>query len=81
VQGYRVDRASAYQSARDWQGLVRYATARTQAEPNNLEAWGSLGTAYSLGLNEPDKAIAPMRRCIVIAPNSAPGRGFKPDLA
>jgi|SRR5208282_5178230 len=72
AQSYSAARAGAYQRANDWQGLVRYATAWTQAEPNSMEAWGYLGTAYSLGLNEPDKAIAPLKRCVVIDPNSAP---------
>jgi len=71
-QAYSVARANAYAGARDWQGLARYATAWTQAQPNSVDAWGELGNAYALGLNEPDKAIDPLKRCVAIAPNSAP---------
>jgi Flp pilus assembly protein TadD len=72
AQGYSVSRAHAYQDAKDWQGLINYATAWAKAEPNNIEAWGFVGNAYVFGLNEPDKAIAPLRRCVTIQPNSAP---------
>ena len=72
AQAYSSARANAYASAKDWQGLERYATAWTQAEPNSLEAWGALGNAYALGLNEPEKAIVALKRCVAIAPNSAP---------
>ena len=72
AQTYTVQRAQAYQNAKDWQGLVRYATAWTQAQPNSLDAWGMLGNAYTLGLNEPEKGIDPLKRCVAISPNSAP---------
>jgi tetratricopeptide (TPR) repeat protein len=72
AQNYSVSGAHAYQNAKDWQGLIRYATAWAKAEPNNIEAWGFIGNAYVFGLNEPDKAIAPLRRCVTIQPNSAP---------
>src|SRR5271155_5191513 len=71
-QGYSVSRALAYQNAKDWQGLLNYATAWTKAEPNSMDAWGLVGNAYVFGLHEPDKAIAPLRRCVTIQPNSAP---------
>lgn len=72
AQAYSVARANAYAGAKDWQGLVRYATAWTQAQPNSVDAWGELGNAYALGLNEPNKAIAPLKRCVTLDPNSAP---------
>ncbi len=72
AQTYTVARGLAYEKAQDWQGLLRYATAWSQAQPNSIDAWGLMGSAYSLGLHEPDKAIAPLRRCVAIDPNSAP---------
>ena len=72
AQRYSVAGSAAYRQAKDWQGLIRYATAWTQAEPNNPEAWGALGTAYTLDLNEPEKGIAPLKRAVDVAPNSAP---------
>lgn len=71
AQRYSEAGAAAYRQAKDWRGLIRYATAWTQAEPNNPEAWGYLGSAYTLGLNEPEKAIVPMKRAVDVAPSSA----------
>jgi tetratricopeptide (TPR) repeat protein len=62
--------AAAYQQKKDWQGLVRYATAWTQAEPNNPVPWGYLGSAYAVGLNQPDKAIAPLKRAVALQPSA-----------
>jgi tetratricopeptide (TPR) repeat protein len=72
AQTYTVARGLAYEKAKDWQGLLKYATAWSEAQPNSIDAWAFVGSAYSLGLNEPDKAIAPLRRCVAIDPNSAP---------
>jgi len=71
AQGYSVSRARDYQNAKDWQGLLNYATPWTKAEPNSMDAWSLVGTAYVF-LHEPDKAIVPLRRCVAIQPNSAP---------
>ncbi len=72
AQGYSDARAAAFRNAKDWQGLLHYATAWSKAEPNNMDAWGFVGEAYAIGLHQPDKAIAPLRRCVTLKPNSAP---------
>ena len=72
AQAYTVQRGLAYQNAKDWQGLLHYTTAWTQAQPSNSDAWALMGSAYSLGLNQPDKAIEPMKRAVALIPNSAP---------
>jgi len=72
AQAYTVQRGLAYQNAKDWNGMVRYATAWTQAQPNSVDAWGLLGNAYTIGLNQPDKGIDPLKHAVALAPNSAP---------
>jgi tetratricopeptide (TPR) repeat protein len=72
AQTYTVARGLAYQNAKDWQGLLRYATAWSQAQPNSIDAWAFMGAAYELGFNQPEKAIAPLKRCVAIDGNSAP---------
>ena len=72
AQSYSVSRSLAYQNAKDWQGLLNYATAWTKAEPNNIEAWGAMANAYIFGFHQPDKAIDPLKRCVTIQPNAAP---------
>jgi protein O-GlcNAc transferase len=72
AQAYNGAQAAAYQNAKDWQGLLRYATAWSQADPNNCDAWFSMANAYTLGLNQPAQAVAPLKRCTEIEPNSAP---------
>lgn len=72
AQTYSVAGAMVYQNARNWQGLLSYATAWTKADPNNGDAWGFVGTTYYPGLNEPDKAIPALQRCVAIQPGNAP---------
>jgi tetratricopeptide (TPR) repeat protein len=72
AQAYSDARAAAYRNSKDWQGLLRYATAWTQAEPNSMQAWGWVANAYALGLNEPEKAVEAWKHCTAIQPNSAP---------
>jgi tetratricopeptide (TPR) repeat protein len=72
AQSYSNDGASAYVQARNYEGLVQYATAWTHAQPNNSDAWAYLGAAYGMYLREPDKAIEPMKRSIALKPDIAP---------
>src|ERR1700677_4038156 len=72
AQSYSVAGALKYQNAKDWQGLLRYANAWTKAEPTSMDAWAFVGNAYTLGLNQPEKGIDPLKRCVAIQPNSAP---------
>jgi len=73
AQDYSNDEVQAYIRAKDWQGLIQYATAATQADPNNAEAWACLGQTYGLDLNEWDKAVDPMKKFLALRPDSAPG--------
>jgi hypothetical protein len=38
--------ANAYVQSKDYQGLLKYATAWSKAEPNNADAWSYLGVVY-----------------------------------
>jgi tetratricopeptide (TPR) repeat protein len=69
--GYTPQRANAYLAAHDGNGALRYATAWTNAEPNNFYAWGALGAAYGMGLHQPVDAIAAFQRGLAIRPDSA----------
>ena len=44
-------------AAKDWNGLVAYNTAWTQAGAGNPLPWYYLGDAYGIGLNQPEKAV------------------------
>jgi tetratricopeptide (TPR) repeat protein len=72
AETYTVARALSYQNAQDWQGLLNYATAWSQAQPNSIDAWAFIGAAYEVGFHQPQKAIEPLRRCVAIDPKSAP---------
>lgn len=65
--------ANGYVRSRDYQGLLRYASAWSQAEPNNADAWSYLGVVYGIYLKQPDKAVAPMLQSLKLNPNQAPG--------
>jgi tetratricopeptide (TPR) repeat protein len=65
-------RVNAYQQQKDWAGLARYATAWTQAEPNNLDAWSALAVAESTtGLNQPSASISAFKHALAIKPDFA----------
>jgi Flp pilus assembly protein TadD len=70
---YSAAGANAYVQSRDYQGLLRYATAWSNAEPNNADAWSYLGVVYGIYLNQPDKAVGPMLQSLKLNPNQAPG--------
>jgi superkiller protein 3 len=68
VLAYSVPEVTALEQRNDWNAVVRYAQAWTQAEPNNSNAWGALSVAYFFGLNQPDLALEPAKRGIALAP-------------
>jgi tetratricopeptide (TPR) repeat protein len=72
AQNFSNDGANAFVQARNYQGLVQYATAWTHAQPNNPDGWAYLGSAYGMYLHQPDKAIEPMKRSIALKPDVAP---------
>ena len=72
-EGYTADGANAYVRSQDYQGLLRYSTEWTTADPDSAEAWSYLGVVCGVYLKQPDKAVAPMERSLKLNPNQAPG--------
>jgi len=68
--GYSIERVHAYLTSGDGASAVRYALAWTKAEPNNDNAWGSLGIAYGVGVHQPQKAIPAFKYALAINPYS-----------
>src|SRR5262245_53658125 len=62
--GYSVEGANRFVNAKDWNGLARYATAWTKAEPNNAVAWYYLGNSYATGLKQPEAAIPAFQKVV-----------------
>jgi Flp pilus assembly protein TadD len=73
AESYSPGGANAYVRSKDYQGLLHYATAWTNADPDSADAWSYLGVVYGIYLKQPDKAVAPMRRSLKLNPNQAPG--------
>ena len=73
AESYSAGGANAYVQSKDYQGLLRYATAWTNADPDSADAWSYLGVVYGIYLKQPDKAVAPMQRSLKLNPNQAPG--------
>jgi tetratricopeptide (TPR) repeat protein len=70
---YSAAGASSFVQSKDYQGLLRYSTAWTSADPGSADAWSYLGVVYGIYLKQPDKAVAPMERSLQLNPNQAPG--------
>jgi len=66
---YSVEGANRFVNAKDWNGLARYATAWTKAEPNNPVAWYYLGNNYATGLQQPEAAIPAFQQVVRLDPN------------
>jgi tetratricopeptide (TPR) repeat protein len=73
AESYSAGGANAYVQSKDYQGLLQYATAWTNAEPNSADAWSYLGVVYGIYLKQPDKAVAPMQQSLKLNPAQAPG--------
>lgn len=73
ASSYSAAGANAYVQSRDYQGLLRYATAWSRAEPSNADAWSYLGVVYGMYLKQPEQAVAPMLQSLKLNPNQAPG--------
>jgi tetratricopeptide (TPR) repeat protein len=73
AESYSAAAANAYVRSKDYQGLLRYATGWTNANPDSADAWSYLGVTYGIYLKQPDKAVAPMQRSLKLNPNQAPG--------
>jgi len=66
--GYSVAEANTLEQRKDWDAVLKYGQAWTQAEPNNSNAWGVVCVAYFLGFNRPDLALEPAKRGVTLAP-------------
>jgi len=66
--GYSVAEANALEQRKDWDAVLKYGQAWTQAEPNNSNAWGVVCVAYFLGFNRPDLALEPAKRSVTVDP-------------
>lgn len=71
--GYSNANAQRYQRAQDWTGLLKYAQAWTQAEPNDPSGWAYLSVAYFFGMHRPDLALSPAERSASLDPNNSEG--------
>ena len=58
--------ANAYVSARDWNGLLQYASEWTRMEPNDPMGWYYLGNTYGRGLDRPEQARLAFERAVVL---------------
>jgi tetratricopeptide (TPR) repeat protein len=66
---FSVEGANRFVNAKDWNGLGRYATDWTRAEPNNPTAWYYLGNNYATGLKRPEAAIPAFQKVVRLDPN------------
>src|SRR5271167_2905949 len=69
--GYSLSEAQSYQQRKDWDGLLRYSKAWSQAEPSNSNAWAMVSVAYFFGFNRPDLALEPTKRAVALSPQDS----------
>jgi len=65
---YSIDKANVYVHAQDWNGLLRYSIAWTQAEPDTPMAWFYLGNTYGQALQQPQRALPAFERAVALQP-------------
>ncbi len=65
---YSISGANAYVSAHDWNGLLRYSTQWSKAEPNAPMAWFYLGNTYGQALKQPREALPAFERAVALQP-------------
>jgi tetratricopeptide (TPR) repeat protein len=68
ASAYSIATANGYVNAQDWNGLLRYSTAWTQAEPNTPMAWFYLGNTYAREFNQPSRALPAFERAVALQP-------------
>jgi tetratricopeptide (TPR) repeat protein len=66
---YTIQAANVLVRARDWNGLLRYATAWTKAAPNDPMGWFYLGNTYGIGLKRPEQAEPAFQRAVALRAN------------
>jgi tetratricopeptide (TPR) repeat protein len=68
AQRYSIAGANPYVQRKDWNGLLAYTKAWTQADPNDPMAWYYLGQTYGIGFNQPANAANAFRRAVSLKP-------------
>src|ERR1700693_1330915 len=68
---FSTESANIYLRDHDWKELLAYSQAWTMSEPDNSLVWEYLGNTLLIGLNRPDKAVAPLENAVSINPQSA----------
>jgi len=68
AQRYSFAGANAYVQKKDWNGLLTYTKAWTQADPNDPMGWYYLGQTYGIGFNQPAEAAKYFRRAVSLKP-------------
>lgn len=72
AQQFSMDGTKHYVQSNDWNGLLNYGQAWTQAQPNNAEAWVVVGTAR-YNMNQFTEAIDAEKRATLLDPSLFPG--------
>ena len=70
-RGYSEAGAMVYVRAQNWNGLLDYTKAWTEAEPNNPIAWKYLAQTYGIGLKQQEHAERAFRRALQLKPDWA----------
>lgn len=66
AEDYSIAGANPYVAKKDWNGLLIYTRAWTQAKPNDPMAWYYMGQMYGAGLNQPNQALTAFRRAVAL---------------
>jgi tetratricopeptide (TPR) repeat protein len=67
---YSLPEAQALANRKDWNGLLRYAQAWAQAEPNNTNAYAMMMQAY-MGMNRLDLVYEPAKKGVALSPQES----------
>lgn len=65
---YTAEGTNEYASKQDWDGLLRYTTEWTRAEPNSPLGWYYLGSTYGRVLKQPGKSVPAFERAVALQP-------------
>jgi len=66
---YSASDADVYVHKKDWNGLLGYSKAWTQAEPDNPTGWFYLGKIHAAVFKRPKDAVAPLQRAVALKPD------------
>ena len=66
---HTIAEAMAFVAARNWSGLLRYASAWTNAEPTDAMGWFYLSNTYGIGLARPDQVLPSFQHAVALRSN------------